>query len=126
MSYYSTLYELLTDDAALVALTGGRIYPDEAPQGTKDYPVVVYRQTGNVPTDDHDGPSELDFPRFDIFVYSGTRSGCDAAAAAVRQAIDGVSTTDVACVWFVDGFSDLDTLSGLYFNASEYKLALNR
>lgn len=69
-------------DAALVALAGGRIYPDVAPAGAPT-PRIVYQSVGGVDETTFDGLSALQNSRMQVAVWAQSR----AEAATIMQQI---------------------------------------
>lgn len=120
------IYGFLAEEQAITDIVGDRIFPDEITQAETGKPYLIYRISGNVPTNDHDGPSELDWRMLDVFCYAKTRKQCDDLASAVRGAIDGKSSGKIYYTWYVDDHSDFLKDANLYTNSAEYKLQLNR
>lgn len=122
----SLVYNILSNASVVTAIVSNRIYPDEITQSQSTFPCVVYRVSDNRPTDDHDGPSKLDWRMVDIYVYARTRLEADATAVAVRTALDGYKADSIPYIWYVNDHNDFDKESKLYTNTAEYKLALYR
>ena len=120
------IYSLLSSSEDLSDLVGSRIFPDEVPEGNTSFPVVIYRNTHALPTNDFDGPSQIDFPRYDVICYAKTRSEANRVGQIIRDVLDGNSVDNVSYIWFVDGFGDFDKPSRLYLSFSEYKLAQHK
>ena len=66
------------------AINSGKIYPQNAPQGT-EYPYAVYTFISDTPTDDKDGASDLDTWRLQISVWG--------AGASVQSLVDSYRST---------------------------------
>lgn len=86
------IYGRLQAVSAVTSLVSTRIYPDLAPQNTT-YPFLVYRLTGNVPTDTKEGVSKLDVVQVTIEIYANTYTSKADIAEAVRTALDRYSGT---------------------------------
>ena len=90
MSLGQGLYDHLTADPAVTALIGVRFTPAPALQGGAT-PYAVYQLIGIVRerTRALDGPNPLVRARVQIDVYADTLLAAQAAAAAIRRALDG-------------------------------------
>lgn len=72
--------------AALSALFGGRVYPDEAPQDA-GLPFVVYRRTGRTPVGTIHGGMVAAIDVYSIDVWHDTRAGVEGLVPGVMAAI---------------------------------------
>ena len=98
--------------ASIVSLTSGinsgKIYPQNAPQGT-NYPYAVYTFISDVPTDDKDGTSDLDTWRLQISAW-GTGAEVEALIASYRSTLDryrGTNSGNVIDKIIFAGINDL-------------------
>lgn len=73
-------------DAALVALAGGRVYPDVAPAGAPT-PYIVYQSVGGVDETTFDGTDTLQNSRMQVAVWSATRAEAASIIKQVRAAL---------------------------------------
>ncbi len=81
------IYQILRDDADVVAALGTRIMPDMATR-TVAYPFAVYEIGGTLPSDTKDGSSRLDTVEATIFIYAQTHASVQEIAEKVREAMD--------------------------------------
>jgi len=79
MSAESELYAAMTASAGLVALIGGRFFPDAIPEDS-DLPAVVYQRAGTTPIVTVGGLQVAEIVRFTLSAWSATRTGADAVA----------------------------------------------
>ena len=82
----AAIYSILSNHAALTAITATRIYPDIAPQNVA-FPFCVYAIDGATPSDTKDGASPLNFVRFTVMSYSNSYDQAQSMANAVRGAL---------------------------------------
>lgn len=80
----------LSEDEALVKEVGTRIYPLVIPEGTPEYPFIVYGSAGISPTDTKDGSCE-DNVNVSLVVVSKTYSSAIRIANMARYALEGVT-----------------------------------
>lgn len=81
------IYQILRDDADVVAALGTRIMPDMATQ-TVGYPFAVYEIGGTLPSDTKDGSSRLDTVEANIMIYAQSHATALDIAEKVREAMD--------------------------------------
>jgi hypothetical protein len=86
------IYGILNAAAPVTGYVSTRIYPDMAPQNA-EYPFIVYRLTGNLPSDTKEGASILDVVEATVEMYSKTYTQAQDIAGAVRTALDRYSGT---------------------------------
>ena len=86
MSLASTIYSVLSGDAAVAALVAARIYPNRAPQ-TSTLPRLVYQVIGRNPNYAVDGASLLTDSRVQVTAQSRAYDQARALIAAVVAAI---------------------------------------
>lgn len=86
------LFSILSTDAGVTALfktgTDTRIHPVVIPQGER-LPAAAIQQISGLRVHAMQGPSGLTRPRFQITIKAVTNKAVTAAAAAIRQALDG-------------------------------------
>lgn len=103
------IYYLLTNDAAVAAIVGTRIYPDLATQGAT-YPFIVYGIEQTQPSDTKDGPSVLDVVTFSVMSFAKSYVQARDMAKAVRAELDRYSGTaamvDIQSIKFVNQMSN--------------------
>jgi hypothetical protein len=93
---------MATPEAALIAalqaapnvaaLAGGRVFVAGARQGT-DYPYVTVQRISTAGAAYLDGPSNLEWPRFQIDAWSTKASEALALGEAIRGVIDAIELT---------------------------------
>jgi hypothetical protein len=96
----------LLADASLAALVGTRIYPLIVPQ-TSTYPALAWRVTGIDRQHDLDGPTGRAVCDLTVWSVSKRLIDDEAAAEAVRQVLDGLTTASLGGT----GVVVLETLS---------------
>lgn len=82
----------LTGAAGVTALAGNRVFVAGARQGAV-YPYVTVQRISTQGAAHLDGPSNLDWPRFQIDSWSPIANDAVTLAEAIRVAIDSVNTT---------------------------------
>lgn len=92
MTVEEALRTALAADGTLAAITGARIYPVVAPQGTAAAYVTYERVAGN-PHHDHGGSGNLRWARISYMCHSATYSQAKAMATAIRNVLDGYRGT---------------------------------
>lgn len=85
------LTSALTGNAGVAALVAARVFTKGGRQGTA-YPYVTYERISTQGAAHLDGPSDLDWPRFQIDVWAETALSAINVANAIRTAIDGLET----------------------------------
>jgi len=88
----AALIAALTGAAGVTALAGKRVFVAGARQGA-EYPYVTIQRISTQGAGHLDGPSNLDWPRFQIDAWGVTAISALDLAEAIRVAIDGVTTT---------------------------------
>ncbi len=81
------LYSLFRANAALIAITGDRIYPDKLPQKPV-LPAIVFTNVGGSPVVQHSGVASLESTRFQIDAFARTSRDARLLIDAVRQAVE--------------------------------------
>lgn len=82
------LFSILTNDSALSALIGTRVYPNIFPQGVT-LPAISYQRISSVRLHSHSGASQLARPRFQLTCLSDSYTEAISVANALREALDG-------------------------------------
>lgn len=82
------LYTLLSEDAAVSALAGNRIYPLRAPDRVA-LPYLTYQRISGARWRSIDGPSGMAQPRIQVDVWADRYDVSKSVAGAVRNALDG-------------------------------------
>jgi hypothetical protein len=88
----AALVAALTAETTVSALVGSRVFPVGAAQN-KVYPYVTYQRISTQGAPHLTGPSNLDWPRFQIDVWGTTALSALTAAEAIRTFIDSVERT---------------------------------
>ena len=122
------IYNILSNDAALGDIAGDRIYPNVAKQSSA-FPFIVYRITGDAPTDTKDGVSPLDENSVLILCYSASYSTTADLSDLVRDALDRVNGTyggiNIQGIQFLDFDDDFDIkgdTEGVYVKSLNFKI----
>src|SRR3989304_10373206 len=87
MNVGKSIYKLLSDAAAVTAITGTRIYPNRISQ-VKDYPAISYMQLTTIPTNQKDDVSGYDQVEYDIDCFSKDYLQLNTLSTAIRTALD--------------------------------------
>lgn len=111
------VYNILSNDAAVTAIVGTRIYPVVARQQDQE-PYVVYSVVNDIPHDTKTGVSRVDFVRVQFNMVAADYSQLEDLSAAIRSALDraamqsyaGVELAGVKFLSENDGFSDAPEL----------------
>jgi len=91
------VYAILTEDAAVGALVGTRVYPQAIPQDV-GLPATAYARISTKRVKRHGGSSGLKRARVQVNSTAREYDEAKAVAAAVCGALDGVQRT-VAGIW---------------------------
>jgi hypothetical protein len=83
------IYSKLTGDAAVAALLGTRVYPEQAPQDGRTFPLVVYAASDEEVVRSYAGSSGLESRNVTIECAARTYAQAQDLAAAVKAALDG-------------------------------------
>jgi|DEB0MinimDraft_6_1074348.scaffolds.fasta_scaffold34653_3 hypothetical protein len=125
MNIAKTIYNLITNDADLVALISTRCFPANAPQkGSKPY--VVYDIYNTEPTDTKDGASKLDVVYFQISCYGKEVDTAIDINNKIRSAIDrfnGLNSSNVVDKIIFEGSDGpyFDEESELFRTDTDYR-----
>ena len=92
MEVGKAIFNILSNDSDVTALTSTRIFPMVARVETA-FPFVIYDVTGQTPTDYKQGVSSLDTTSVMVSCYSETYSEACDLADKVRTALDRKSGT---------------------------------
>jgi len=87
MNIGKSIFKLLSDAAAVTAITGTRIYPNRISQ-VKDYPAISYMQLTTIPTNQKDDVSGYDQVEYDIDCFSKDYLQLNTLSTAIRTALD--------------------------------------
>lgn len=88
----AALIAALKANAGVAALVGTRVFIAGGRQGT-DYPYVTIQRIATAGAAHLDGPSNLDWPLFQVDCWSTEALAALNVSLAVRSAIDGVAIT---------------------------------
>jgi hypothetical protein len=139
----SGIIEILIEDINVQALVGQdhrgqyKVYPTVAPEktpgNTVDGPYVIVSEASLNPTISKGCPSTLDFPRYEVLVYSTDFRETELIQEACRVCLDNgqdwsTETVDFDSIWMVDR-RDLyaqGTGQGMYVKAGTYEAAAKR
>ena len=92
----SAITAALAGATGVSALVGNRVFPSGGRQGAA-YPYVTWQRISTQGAAHLDGPSDLDWPRFQIDAWADTALQALEVADAIRAALDGIEqTTDPA------------------------------
>ena len=91
MTIKEAIYSILSGDAPLVALVGGRITPGGDP--ARGVAAVTYHMISSVRTHTMDGPDTLVTPTLQVNSYGASDLDAENVAEAVRAVLDGFSGT---------------------------------
>lgn len=86
------LWSALSNDAALAALVGTRIYPRHLPDGV-EVPAVVYKRLFEDPASHLNGPASLDLVRYQVDSWALSEGTVEPVRLAVRTALEGAGFT---------------------------------
>lgn len=103
-SLEAALIAALKADAEVAALAGGRVFVAGGQQSA-EYPYVTIQRISTQGAGHLDGPSNLDWPRIQIDVWSPKGLDSLNVAEAIRAAIDGKAQTSLG-VEFDASFQD--------------------
>jgi len=105
MSIEAAIYEILSTDSTVAALVGARIKPSILPQGLA-MPAITYQQISGPRDETTDGPTGLVASRWQVNMWATTYAGVLVVRTAVRQILDGYSSTAagtrIQCVHLID------------------------
>lgn len=87
------IYSRLTSDAPTAAIVGTRVFPDEAPQKNRTFPLIVYELTDQQNVRSYSGSSGLASRIVRIECAARTKEAAQALAEAVDDALDNQSGT---------------------------------
>jgi len=141
----SGIIEILIEDSNIIALVGldhrgqVKVYPTVAPEQSPGYavdaPYVIVTETSLNPTLGKDCPSTLDFPRYDVLVYSTDFRETEQIQEACRVCLDNgqawtTETADFDSIWMADR-RDLfapgsGQTGGMYVKVGTYAAAAKR
>lgn len=93
MNIGNVIYNILSNNAALAALVGTKIYPSETPQAIA-MPVVLYSIENIEPLTSKDGVSKLDVYSIDISCFSNKYDEMIDIYQAIRTALDRYKGTN--------------------------------
>ena len=123
MNVGDAIFNILDNDAAVSAIVGSRIFPNQIPQG-EEFPVITYQYVSNQPTHIKNTVSKLDSIMLDVDLWSGgtgdTYRDLVALAGAVRDALDRFSGTKEGVI--IDSIQFLDQIEEPGNNAQEYHI----
>ena len=109
MNLGNAIFYLLTNDVAVAAIVGNRVFPNRIDQAS-GASAVVYAIAETEPTDTKDGVSILDIKTFVVWAMVPDHDSCRVLAEAVRRALDrksGIfSGVDVDSIRFDSGDDD--------------------
>ena len=113
MSDVETLvYTTLTGDAGVAALVGTRVYPAIIPQDAA-LPALAYQRISSQAIQWQDGSAAPIRPRIQVTAVADDYSEAKGLAAAVRSALNGVSSGQILSSFMdtdADGFTDTSDL----------------
>lgn len=95
MSIEQALFAHLTENTAIAALVGARVYPLRRPQRGGSLPCIVYTRVGSEHVHHLLGVSGLCRADFDLDCQAGTYAEAKSLSEAVRQAMDGLRNRTV-------------------------------
>ncbi len=127
------LYNLLTNDAPVMGLVSGRIYPELAKEGAA-MAYIVYSVVSNTPSDTKDG-TPIDEAQCEIFSVGSTYEMCNNLADKVRAALDrkGVTVTDasagditVQSIQYTNEITEVSADRNTYIAVQDYTFRIKR
>ena len=92
MDIYDAIVAKLKATAALTALVGTRIYPDEVPQG-KLFPAVFYMTVSDVKDHYLTEMSDLEAPNIQLTTYADDKDGAAAVAEVIKDTLSDYQGT---------------------------------
>jgi hypothetical protein len=92
MNVGKALYNILSNDAEIVAICGTRVYPEIADQDAS-LPFIVYKVSDIQPSGTKSGSSSLDTARVDVYCVSEEYGEAMTISDEVRSALDRVGGT---------------------------------
>jgi len=116
------VYNILSNDAAVTAIVGTRIYPVIARQQDQE-PYVVYSVVNDIPHDTKTGVSRVDFVRVQFNMVAADYSQLEDLSAAIRSALDRATMQSYAGVELA-GVKFLSENDGLFSDAPELRLKI--
>lgn len=126
----NAIYTILSTDPAIAAIVGTRIFPALAViDGGR--PSIVYTEISNTPTMYKQGPSDMDFVRLQVDVFSPSYDQCVDLAEKVRIALDRyphstVSGVKLAGVSYQGGRNMWEDVDKIHRVMQEYQIRHNR
>lgn len=93
MNIGNVIYNILSNNSAVAALVGTKIYPSETPQAIA-MPVILYSIENIEPKTSKDGVSKLDIYSVDISCFSNKYDNMIDIYQAIRTALDRYKGTN--------------------------------
>lgn len=136
MSIGKAIYSILSNNGAVAALVGTKIFPARAEQGT-EYPFIVYNTISTNPSNTYgaSGKSTLDMVRVQITVLANTQAAIDNIASKIRIALDyytvsavvvaGVTISNIFFDEENDFFDNTAGQEGIYIKNQDYIISIN-
>lgn len=116
---------VLTADAGVAALAGGRVYSEVLPQGG-DVPAVVFTEVAADEDLALDGPTGARSARVQIDAWARTRAEATALGHAVKLALSGhvgaAAGFEVLLALFVTERWDFDAETSLYRTSQDFEI----
>jgi hypothetical protein len=127
MSVRSALRTILTGNSSVTALVGTRIYPTIAPEGNL-WPIIVYIQTDNRPSNHKSGASTLDFISVELDFVSPKLTDIATLAETVRGVLEAHagSATGIQRIVFQGEDEFYDDANKLHRINHEYLITYKR
>lgn len=125
MTVGTSIYQLLSNDAAVTAEVGTRIYPALAAQ-QPTLPFITYEVIQVTPSDTKDGSSTLDEVRAEVVIYAATYGAAAALSEKVRTALDRQNASNeissIGSIQFTDAQNELLDSPRRYLVVQDYKI----
>lgn len=125
MTVGTSIFQLLSNDAAVTAEVGSRIYPALAAQ-QPTLPFITYEGIQVTPADTKDGGSTLDEVRAEVVIYAATYGAAAALAEKVRTALDRQNATNeissIQSIQFTDAQNELLDSPRRFLVVQDYKI----
>ena len=117
------IYALLSQNAPLQALCGGRVFPVRVPQGQL-MPAVVYQLISQTPQQYILNQRSYDVARVQLSIFADSYAQLTPVAAAVRQVLDGYRQDDIISVVLDIETDHFEDGADRFHRSQDYRLNL--
>ena len=123
MDVGTLIFGLLSQNATIQALCGGRVFPVRVPQG-QAMPAVVYQLISQIPQQYIGNQRSYDLARVQISIFADSYPALAPLAAAVRLALDGYRQADIISVVLDIETDHFEDGADRYHRSQDYRLNL--